>query len=85
MLLGVDRGGGDAQALRASGHRRVVDGLNVNAVVVQKDAAGRLTLLSLSYQHRGDVADGAHDRKPRFEQASLCVVNGGGTVTRGGR
>lgn len=34
--LGVDGGGGDAQALAAHGHRRVVDALNIDVVLLEK-------------------------------------------------
>ena len=56
ILIGVQRSGSDAQALGFHRHRRVIDRLDINAVIVQQDVADPFRLLGIPDHHRNDMA-----------------------------
>src|SRR5215469_18380320 len=59
----VVRRGGDAKTLRPPRHGRIVDRLNVDAVVREQKVGGRLALLGLAYEYGRDVRIVRHDRQ----------------------
>ncbi len=53
------------------GHGRVVDRLDIDAVLVQEQVAGRLALLRIADQHRHDVGVARHHGKARGVEHGL--------------
>ena len=70
-LLGVSRGRGDTQALLAAGDGRVVDGLDVDAVLLEQLVGSLLGDLGITDQERDDVRGVRDDGDVEFLQGRL--------------
>jgi hypothetical protein len=71
LRLVVERRRRDPQALGAARHRRVVDRLDVDGVVLQQAVGRHLAQLGVADHHRHDVGLGLQDRQARRAQGQL--------------
>src|SRR5208282_4119293 len=62
VVIGTRR---DAQPLLAFRHRRVIDRLDVDAVLGQQQIAGLLAALGIADKNRNDMGGARHHRQPR--------------------
>src|SRR5271170_133749 len=68
VMIGAWR---DAQALRAFWHRRIVDRLDVDAVIGKKKIARLFAPFGIADENRNDMRGARHDRKRRRRQYRL--------------
>jgi len=61
----------DAQALHAARHGRIIDRLDVDAVLVEQKVAHRLAPLRIADEDRHDVRLARHDRQPGSDERGL--------------
>ena len=77
----------DPQPLAAARHRRIIDRLHINAVIVHQPVADEFALVRVAYHHRNDVAGigqmrNAHpvERTAHFRHAILLPLTLGAAV-----